>query len=375
METSSPPPISLGVCTRPLTRLQPDRFVIALIGTVFIATVFPCRGVGAQIFHAFGSFAVASLFFLQGARLSRAAVVAGAAHWRLHVAISSTTFVLFPLLGLGFCGMAPRALPQLLWSGVLFVCVLPSTVQSSIALISIARGNVAAAVCSATGSNLAGLFLTPILFRLISNAHADAGSIAGMPQLVLQLLVPFIAGHLLRPWLGGWAERNRPILAVADRGSILVIVYGAFSASVVAGLWQQLPLATLATLALVDGVLLGAALLIMITGTRALGFERADESAIVFCGSQKSVVSGIPIANALMSGPAVGLFVLPIMIYHAMQLLVCAWLAKRYASRSDSPPGHQDSNRRVRSSALISRGSRPSPRAWARSVNRRGARL
>jgi hypothetical protein len=129
----------LGVCTRPLTRFQPDRFVIALIGTVFIATVFPCQGVGAQIFHAFGSCAVASLFFLQGARLFRAAVVAGAAHWRLHVAISCTTFVLFPLLGVGFCGMAPRALPQLLWSGVLFVCVLPSTVQSSIALISIAR--------------------------------------------------------------------------------------------------------------------------------------------------------------------------------------------------------------------------------------------
>jgi sodium/bile acid cotransporter 7 len=205
------------------------------------------------------------------------------------------------------------------------------------------QGNVAAAVCSVTGSNLAGLFLTPILFRLISNAHADAGSIAWMPQLVLQPLVPFIAGHLLRPWLGEWAERNRPILAVADRESILVIVYAAFSASVVAGLWQELPLATLATVAVVDGMLLAVTLLLIISGSRALGFERADESAIVFCGSQKSVVSGIPIANALMSGPAVGLFVLPIMIYHAMQLLVCAWLAKRYASRSDSPPGYQGS--------------------------------
>ena len=221
---------------------------------------------------------------------------------------------------------------------MLFVCVLPSTVQSSIALTSIARGNVASAVCSAAGSNLAGLFVTPVLFELVSSVHGTAVSLAAIPQIVLQLLVPFLAGHLLRPWIGQWAERNRPILALTDRGSILLIVYTAFSASVVQGLWHQLPLATLCALALIDAALLAAALLIMITGSRALGFDRADESAIVFCGSQKSVVSGIPIANALIAGPALGLFVLPIMIYHSMQLLVCAWLAKRYARGWQSPP-------------------------------------
>jgi sodium/bile acid cotransporter 7 len=131
------------------------------------------------------------------------------------------------------------------------------------------------------------------------------------------------------------AERNKSILSVTDRGSILLIVYAAFSASVVAGLWQRVPVATLATLALIDAVLLAAALLIMISGSRVMRFDRADETAIVLCGSQKSVVSGIPIANALIPGPARGLFALPIMLYHSLQLLVCAWLAKRYASRSD----------------------------------------
>jgi solute carrier family 10 (sodium/bile acid cotransporter), member 7 len=331
MQTSLLPRVSLGVLTRSLGRFQPDGFVIALIGTVAMATLLPCQGMGARIFHALGSLAIASLFFLQGARLSRDAVVAGATHWRLHVAITSTTFAVFPLLGLGLWAVAPDALPRSLWLGVLFVCVLPSTVQSSIALTSIARGNVAAAVCSATGSNLAGLFLTPILFGLLSSVHDSAVSVAGVKQIVLQLLVPFIAGHLVRPWIGHWAERNRSILAATDRGSILLIVYAAFSASVVQGLWHQLPLATLAALALVDATLLATALLIIITGSRALGFDRADESAMAFCGSQKSVVSGIPIANALIAGPALGLFVLPIMIYHSMQLLVCAWLAKRYA--------------------------------------------
>jgi solute carrier family 10 (sodium/bile acid cotransporter), member 7 len=151
----------------------------------------------------------------------------------------------------------------------------------------------------------------------------------GEPAIVLQLLVPFVAGQLSRPWIGRSAERNRSILSITDRGSILPIVYTAFSASVVEGLWQRVPVATLATLALIDAVLLAAALLIMISGSRVMRFDRADQSAIVFCGSQKSVVSGIPIANALIPGPALGLFGLPIMLYHSLQLLVCAWLAMR----------------------------------------------
>jgi sodium/bile acid cotransporter 7 len=150
--------------TRFLSHLRPDGFVLALAGTVAVATVLPCQGTSAEVFHALGSLAIASLFFLQGARLSRAALVTAAEHWRLHAAITSATFVLFPLIGLALWTAAPHALPRLLWSGVLFVCVLPSTVQSSIALTSIAGGNVAAAICSAAGSNLAGLFLTPIMF-------------------------------------------------------------------------------------------------------------------------------------------------------------------------------------------------------------------
>ena len=151
----------------------------------------------------------------------------------------------------------------------------------------------------------------------------------------------------MRPWIGQWAERNKSILSVTDRGSILLIVYAAFSASVVQGLWQQIPMATLATLTLIDAVLLGIALIIMTGVSRALRLDRADESAIVFCGSQKSVVSGIPIASALIAGPAVGLFVLPLMMYHSMQLLVCAWLAKRYAGLSHSMLVSQDSPRVV----------------------------
>jgi solute carrier family 10 (sodium/bile acid cotransporter), member 7 len=264
--TGGSPSISLGIFRRSLTRFQPDRFVLALAGTVAAATLFPCQGSSARAFHALGSLAISAMFFLQGARLSRAAIAAGATHWRLHVIIAFTTFGLFPLLGSSLLALAPHALPRSLMLGVLFVCVLPSTVQSSIALTSIARGNVAAAVCSAAGSNMAGVLLTPILFALVCGPHGHALSIAGLSQIVLQLLVPFIAGHLLRPWIGEWAERNRSILAITDRSSILLIVYTAFSASVVQGLWQQLPLMTLARLALVEALLLATALSIMIVG-------------------------------------------------------------------------------------------------------------
>src|SRR5580658_8332892 len=211
-------------------RLPVDGFVLALVGVVLTATFLPCRGTSAVAFHSAGTLAISALFFLQGARLSRDAVLRGMTHWRLHAAIGATTFVLFPLIGLSLLAMFPDLLPRPLWLGVLFVCALPSTVQSSIALTSMARGNVSAAICAATLSNVVGVALAPLLFGAMSHLHGrgiDAGAIL---QVGMQLLLPFLAGHLLRPWLGAWAERNRKLLSITDRGSILLIVYTAFSA-------------------------------------------------------------------------------------------------------------------------------------------------
>jgi sodium/bile acid cotransporter 7 len=319
--------------TRRIGRLRPDTFVLALAGTVAAATLLPCQGTSATIFRTLGVLAIGSLFFLQGARLSRDAIIAGLTNWRLHVAIAATTFALFPVLGLAFTALLPRALNGPLVLGVLFLCTLPSTVQSSIALTSIAQGNVAGAICAATGSSLIGLLLTPLLFGIMSQIHGGGVDVSGMWKVFAELLLPFIAGHLLRPWIGPWAARNRSVLAVTDRGSILLVVYTAFSAAVVHGIWYQLPPVMLVVLGLVVAALLAAALLITCAGARACGFAHADEVAMVFCGSQKSLVAGIPIASVLFSGPTLGVVVLPIMLYHPMQLVVCAWLARRYANR------------------------------------------
>jgi sodium/bile acid cotransporter 7 len=252
----------------------------------------------------------------------------------MHLAIAVATFALFPLLGTALTALFPHVLTQTLVLGVLFLCALPSTVQSSIALTSIAQGNIAAAVCAATASSLIGVLLTPLLFGLMSHLYGGAINVAGIWKIFAELLLPFFVGHLLRPWIGAWAVRNRSVLAITDRGSILVVVYTAFSAAVVHGIWHQLPPTTLVALALIVAVLLATGLVITHAGARVCGLGHADLVAVVFCGSQKSLVAGIPIASVLFSGPILGVIVLPIMLYHPMQLVVCAWLARRFAQRA-----------------------------------------
>jgi solute carrier family 10 (sodium/bile acid cotransporter), member 7 len=317
-------------------------FIVALFFVVASASVVPCHGIGADLCGGLAVMAVSSLFFLQGARLSRDAILHGMTTWRLHLAIMTTTFVLFPLLGLGAIALFGQVLPASLRIGILFVCALPSTVQSSIALTSIAQGNIPAAICAATASNLIGIVVTPLLLAAMLHVHGGGFDLVALWKILTELLLPFVVGHLMRPWIGGWADRNRAALAVTDRGSILIVVYAAFSAAVIRGVWRQLPPATLAALALIDLLLLAAALVLMTVGSRASSTSRADEVAIVFCGSQKSLVTGAPMANVLFSGNAVGIILLPIMIYHMSQLFVCAWLARRYARSASSEFGYYE---------------------------------
>jgi sodium/bile acid cotransporter 7 len=314
-----------------LSRLPVDPYIAAIVGMVVLATVLPAYGSGETVAKYATNAAIALLFFLHGARLSPQAALAGAWHWRLHVVVLASTFVLFPALGLGAKALFPGLLTPALWTGVILLCALPSTVQSSIAFTSIARGNVPAALCAATASNLLGMGLTPLLVGLLLSTQGGF-SLRGAGDIVLQLLLPFAAGQLARPWIGGWALRHKTLLSLVDRGSILLVVYAAFSEGVTHGIWRQLSLADLGRLAAVDVALLAAVLAITTYGSRLLGFSREDEVTIVFCGSKKSLASGLPMATVLLAGQSVGLIVLPLMLFHQIQLMVCAVLAKRYAN-------------------------------------------
>jgi sodium/bile acid cotransporter 7 len=315
-----------------LGKLKIDGYILALFGMVVLASILPVRGEAAAITDVVVKVAIALLFFLHGAKLSREAVVAGMTHWRLHLLILAFTFVLFPALGLLISKSG--LLSPTLSAGMLFLCCLPSTVQSSIAFTSIGRGNVAAAVCAASASNLLGIFLTPVLVGFLMHAHGETGGAwASIKPIVIQLLLPFVVGQIVRPWVGPWIDRHKALVGRVDRGSILLVVYSAFSAAVIGGIWHKVSIPELGVLLIACAILLAVVMAITIFGSRALGFSKADEVAIVFCGSKKSLASGVPMAGILFPGATAGILVLPLMLFHQIQLMACSVLAQRYGAR------------------------------------------
>jgi solute carrier family 10 (sodium/bile acid cotransporter), member 7 len=315
-----------------------DPFLMLLIASVALASVLPCRGEGAVIFGWITNAAITLLFFLHGAKLSREAILAGIGHWRLHLLVAASTFVLFPALGLVIRAVGHGWIESgnYLLDGILFLCVLPSTVQSSIAFTSIARGNVPAAVCSATLSNVGGIFITPVLVGLFMGSLAKGGhggvNLHSIESIALQLLLPFIVGHLSRPLTTTFLTRHKTLVGRVDRSSILLVVYTAFSAAVVQGLWKRLSAGDIALVLVVDSALLAVALLLTTLAARLSGFSREDEIAIVFCGSKKSLASGVPMAGVLFPPAVVGPLIVPLMLFHQIQLMVCAVMARRYAA-------------------------------------------
>lgn len=316
-----------------------DVFTLLLLGAIVLASFLPVTGQAAQWLGVVGTVAVALLFFFHGAALSRQQIIDGATHWRLHILITLLTFVFFPLAVLpvnALSGLAPDWMPQDLGLGFLYLGVLPSAVSSSIAYTAMARGNVPAAICSAAASNVFGMMLTPfLLLALVSTSGSGDFQVAqALKDIVLQLLLPFATGHALRPWLGGLLARNEAFMARYDQSVIWIIVYSAFSHSVVSGLWQNLPIQAI-VLAIV--LCFGLLALFMFTArlmVRKLGFSLEDEAAVVFCGSKKSLASGLPMAKVLFSGhPGFGMIVLPIMCYNQIQVIVGAMLARRYKVR------------------------------------------
>ncbi|MFF3846288.1 bile acid:sodium symporter family protein [Streptomyces sp. NPDC002328] len=315
------------------SRLPIDPYILLLLGTVGLAALLPARGTAADVASGASTAAIAFLFFLYGARLSTREAMDGLKHWRLHVTVLACTFVVFPLLGLAARGLVPVFLTEPLYQGLLFLTLVPSTIQSSIAFTSMARGNVPAAICAGSFSSLVGIVITPVLAAALLGSAGGGFSADSLVEIVLQLLVPFVAGQLLRRWIGGFVTRHKKVLGYVDRGSILLVVYTAFSEGMVQGVWSQVSPARLAGLLVVEAVLLAVMLALTWYGARALRFGREDRIAIQFAGSKKSLASGLPMASVLFGAHA-SLAVLPLMLFHQMQLMVCAVIAKR---RSHDP--------------------------------------
>ena len=316
-------------------RLLFDNFTLILLAVVATATLLPAHGQGAVFFEWLTMAAIALLFFMHGAKLSRTAIIAGATHWRLHLLVFSCTFLLFPLIGILAKPVLVPLLGQQLYMGVLFLCVLPGTVQSAIAFTSLAGGNVPAAVCSASASSILGIILTPLLVALLMQLDASDSTspLHSIGAISMQLLLPFVLGHSMRPIIGHWVDKNKKQLSRIDQTSILLVVYTALSASVVEGLWTTVSTGELANLTLVCCVLLALILFLTAWLGRRLGFIREDQITIVFGGSKKSMATGVPMAQVLFTGSMLGPALLPLMIFHQIQLMVCAVMAQHYARK------------------------------------------
>ncbi|WP_330184314.1 bile acid:sodium symporter [Nocardia sp. NBC_01503] len=315
-----------------LSKFYIDGFILSILAVVVLASLFPARGEAAEVVGWLTKIAIALLFLLYGARLSTHEAITGLKHWRLHATVLACTFVLFPILGVAARVLVPHILTEDLYTGLLFLCLVPSTVQSSIAFTSIAKGNVAGAIVSATLSNLLGVFLTPALVILLMNTTGQTRvDLSSIVDIVLQLLVPFFLGQLIRPKVKGFLARYAEPTKLVDRGSILLVVYSAFSAGMVEGIWHAMSPWRILLLGLVCCVLLAIVIAVTSALGRARHFDRGDRIVVVFCGSKKSLATGLPMATVLFAGHPIGLIVLPLMIFHQVQLITCAALAQRWA--------------------------------------------
>ncbi len=308
-----------------------------MIGAVLLASVLPEAGRSGGWVHAdqLGDIGIFGLFFLHGMGLSTDSLKDGASKWRLHLLVQCCTYLLFPLWWALWAWPLRGVLPHDLLMGFCYLAVLPSTVSSSVAMTALARGHVAAAVLNATLSTLLGVFLTPLLVSLLMHGAGQAFDVGHtMLKVAQMLLLPFVLGHLLRPLLGSFFARIKPYTTLFDRGVIVLIVWSAFSDSVADGLWQRHGAGLLIEAAVGVSLFLFPMLWFSRWVARRLQFSVEDEIVAVFCGSKKTLASGMPMAKLLFGGnAAIGVLVLPIMLYHQLQLFVCAVMARRYAER------------------------------------------
>ncbi len=326
-------------------KLKIDWFLLGMVLAVFLAWLFPDPGAKGGILHPeiVTKAGVALIFLLHGLALPFESLKAGTLRWPLHLVVQGTTYLFFPLLGLGLLWLAGDWLPPDLQLGFFYLCALPSTVSSSVALTAAARGNVPVAVFNATLSSLLGVFLTPLWIGLMLKSGGQALPLGKVIlDLVIWLILPLVVGQLCRPWLGGWAKQHKKFIHKVDRGTILLLVYTSFCDSMKWGVWSKHGTAALAATLIGTLVIFWLVFLFSSKVCDGLGLPRADRTAAVFCGSKKTLASGVPMAQLIFGAhPGLSLILLPIMVYHPMQLVICGWLAGRWAEQTlkESPEG------------------------------------
>lgn len=322
-----------------------DGFMLALLSMIVLAYLWPFPGMKespvplAQI----SSYAVSVIFFFYGLRLSPDKFREGLVNWKLHVMVHVSTFILFPLLALAFRPLFKGEEHQMLWLAIFFLTTLPSTVSSSVVMVSIARGNIPAAIFNASISSLIGVFVTPLWMGLVldtDSAHYDLLSVVG--KLCLQVLLPVGLGIIMNKQWGRYAEKYKKYIRYFDQSSILLIVYTSFCESFGEHLFSEFEVKDIVFLGIGMLVLFFAVYFLLTFLSRSFGFSHEDEVTAVFCGSKKSLIQGAVMSKVLFSGAHAGVMLLPIMFYHALQLISASIIAQRMAHKAMLPGDGQE---------------------------------
>ncbi|MGL6260740.1 bile acid:sodium symporter family protein [Vibrio sp. WXL210] len=318
-----------------LSYLKKEWFLTGMITAVVLAVLIPSVGQSSGLLHLdqVTAVGIAVIFFLHGVGLSPEALKAGVTNWRLHVFVQSATFIAYPILWLVFGDVFHALMPAALAFGFCYLFVLPSTISSSVAMTSAAKGNVPGAIFNASLSSVLGVLITPMLiqwFMGMDGVEMDMWDT--IVSISSMLLLPMALGQLLRPALLSHFEPHKAIINKIDKWVILLIVFNAFSDSVADGIWQDFALSTLALTLAATSIILVIVVHSMQWIARKAGFNREDEIAAVFCGTKKTLAAGVPMAKVIFGAdPMLGMLLLPIMFYHQIQIFYCAILASRYA--------------------------------------------
>ncbi|EKO3426735.1 bile acid:sodium symporter family protein [Vibrio fluvialis] len=323
-----------------LAKLKKEWFLVGMVVAIALATVTSELGRSGGVIHLdqLTGIGIAIVFFLHGLGLSPQAIKAGLTNWRLHVYIQMATFVVYPILWVIFGEAFLAYMPSALAFGFCYLLVLPSTISSSVAMTSVGKGNVPGAIFNASLSSILGVFITPLLIQLFMGFEGvQLDLLDSVISISKLLLLPMIAGQIMRPYLVAWVDRHKAVVNKVDKYVILLIVYNAFCDSVVNGIWSEFSVGLLATSIIICTVILLVMVHLIQWGARRTKFTLPDEVAAVFCGTKKTLAAGIPMAKVIFGAdPSLGMILLPIMLYHPIQIFYCAVLANRYARQSET---------------------------------------
>ena len=318
-----------------------DGFLLGIISVILLAYLFPAIGARDSIIplREVAQVGVSIIFFFYGLKLNPVQLKAGLSNWRLHLLVHITTFIIFPVIILVLHQFLPDIQTENFWTGIFYLAALPSTVSSSVVMVSIARGNIPAAIFNASISSLIGVFITPIWMEVWFSENTSGNfELSGVfLKLILQVLLPVVFGLLLHRKYGWFAEKNKVRLKQFDQAVILLIIFNSFCESFAENVFSVLNITDLLWLALFTILLFFLVIFITNYLSNLLGFSREDKITLIFCGSKKSLVHGTVMSKILFPNSEImGIVLLPLMIYHTSQLLISSILANRFAIRKEN---------------------------------------